>query len=120
MHDEFLYLKTWDFTSDKELDPKVVEKRIRSLMKCPRKKPLKFGMAMFENGSCPLVCYFSATVLMIPLQFMRADVFSLPLFSSNRLALRTLLIPFAAPTQSLLLTRRKFTPAETKRKRRGM
>jgi hypothetical protein len=39
--------------SDKELDPKVVEKRIRSLMKSPRKKPLKFGMAMFENGSCP-------------------------------------------------------------------
>jgi hypothetical protein len=106
--------------SEKELDPKVVEKRIRSLMKSPRKKPLKFGMAMFENGSCPLVCYFSAIVLMIPLHFMRADVFSLPLFSSNRLALRTLLIPFAAPTQSLPLTRRKFTPAETKRKRRGM
>jgi hypothetical protein len=41
--------------SEKELDPKVVEKRIRSLMKSPWKEPLKFGMAMFENGSCPLV-----------------------------------------------------------------
>jgi hypothetical protein len=49
--------------SDKELDPKVVEKRIRSLMKSPRKKPLKFGMAMFENGSCPPVNYFSAILL---------------------------------------------------------
>jgi hypothetical protein len=49
--------------SKKELDPKVVEKRIRSLIKSPRKKPLKFGMAMFENGSCPPVCYFSAIVL---------------------------------------------------------
>jgi hypothetical protein len=29
----------------------VVEKRIRSLMKSPRKKPLKFGMAMFENAA---------------------------------------------------------------------
>jgi hypothetical protein len=46
--------------SDQELDPKVVEKRIRSLMKSPRKKPLKFGMAMFENGSCPLVRSLSA------------------------------------------------------------
>jgi hypothetical protein len=49
--------------SDKELDPKVVEKRIRSLLKSPRKKPLKFGMAMFENGSWPLVSYVSAIVL---------------------------------------------------------
>jgi hypothetical protein len=48
--------------SDKEVDPKVVEKRIRSLMKSPRKKPLKFGMAMFENGSCPPVSYFSAII----------------------------------------------------------
>jgi hypothetical protein len=48
--------------SDQELDPKVLEKRIRSLMKSPRKKPLKFGMAMFENGSCPLVSSLSATV----------------------------------------------------------
>jgi hypothetical protein len=55
--------------SEEELDPKVVEKRIRSLMKSPRKKPLKFGMAMFENGSCPLVCRFSAIVHMIPLNF---------------------------------------------------
>jgi hypothetical protein len=47
--------------SDQELDPKVVEKRIRSLMKSPRKKPLKFGMAMFENGSCHLVSSLSAT-----------------------------------------------------------
>jgi hypothetical protein len=48
--------------SDQELDPKVVKKRIRSLMKSPRKKPLKFGMAMFENGSCPLVCSLSAII----------------------------------------------------------
>jgi hypothetical protein len=48
--------------SNQELDPKVVEKRIRSLMKSPRKKPLKFGMAMFENGSCPLVSSLSAIV----------------------------------------------------------
>jgi hypothetical protein len=48
--------------SDKDLDPKVVEKRIRSLMKFPRKKPLEFGMAMFENGSCPSVSYVSAIV----------------------------------------------------------
>jgi hypothetical protein len=41
--------------SEEELDPKVIEKRIRSLMKSPRKEPLKFGMAMFENGSCPSV-----------------------------------------------------------------
>jgi hypothetical protein len=47
--------------SGQELDPKVVEKRIRSLMKSPRKKPLEFGMAMFENGSCPLVSFLSAT-----------------------------------------------------------
>jgi hypothetical protein len=49
--------------SDKELDPKVVEKRICSLMKSPRKKPLKFGMATFENGSCPSVSDVSAIVL---------------------------------------------------------
>jgi hypothetical protein len=55
--------------SEKELDPKVVKKHIRSLMKSPRKKPLKFGMAMFENGSCPLVCRFFAIVHMIPLNF---------------------------------------------------
>jgi hypothetical protein len=55
--------------SDKEVDPKVVEKRIRSLMKSPRKKPLKFGMAMFENGSCPLVSCFSAIIEMMPLNF---------------------------------------------------
>jgi hypothetical protein len=47
---------------DQELDPKVVEKRIRSLMKSPRKKPLKFGMAMFENGRCPLVSSLSAII----------------------------------------------------------
>jgi hypothetical protein len=102
--------------SEKELDPKVVEKRIRSLMKSPRKKPLKFGMAMFENGSCPLVCCFSAIVLVIPLNFMRVDIFSFPLFSSNHLAPQTLLIPFAAPTQSLPLRRKKSTPAKTKRR----
>jgi hypothetical protein len=49
--------------SDQELDPKVVEKRIRSLMKSPRKKPLKFGMAMFENGTCPSVSSLSAIIL---------------------------------------------------------
>jgi hypothetical protein len=48
--------------SDKELDPKVVEKRIRSLMESPRKKPLKFGMATFENGRCPSVSYVSTIV----------------------------------------------------------
>jgi hypothetical protein len=48
--------------SDKELDPKVVEKRICSLMKSPRKKPLKFVMAIFENGSCPSVSYFSTII----------------------------------------------------------
>jgi hypothetical protein len=52
---------------EEELDPKVVEKRIRSLMKSPRKKPLKFRMAMFGNASCPLVHHFSAIVHMIPL-----------------------------------------------------
>jgi hypothetical protein len=53
--------------SEEELNPKVIEKHIRSLMKSPRKKPLKFGMAMFENGSCPSVRCFSAIVHMIPL-----------------------------------------------------
>jgi hypothetical protein len=48
---------------DQELDPKVVEKRIRSLMKSPKKKPLKFGMAMFENGTCPSVSSLSPIVL---------------------------------------------------------
>jgi hypothetical protein len=48
--------------SNKEMDPKVVEKRIQLLMKSPRKKPLKFGLAMFENGSCPPVSYVSAIV----------------------------------------------------------
>jgi hypothetical protein len=55
--------------SEKELDPKVVEKRIRSLMKSPRKKPLKLVMAMFQNGSCPPVCCFSAIVLITTLNF---------------------------------------------------
>jgi hypothetical protein len=105
--------------SEKELDSKVVEKRIRSLMKSPRKKPLKFGMEMFENGSCPLVCYFSAIVLMIPLHFMRADVFNFTLFISNHSALWTSLIPFAAPTLGLPLRRKKFIPVATKRRWRG-
>jgi hypothetical protein len=105
--------------SEKELDPKVVEKRIRSLMKSPRKKPLEFGMAMFENGSCPPVCYFFAIVLMIPLHFMRANVFNFTLFSSNRSDLRTSLIPFIALTPSLPLRRKKFIPAATKRRWRG-
>jgi hypothetical protein len=48
--------------SDQELDPRVVEKHVRSLMKSPRKKPLKFGVAMFENDSCPSVSYTSAMV----------------------------------------------------------
>jgi hypothetical protein len=105
--------------SEKELDPKVVKKRIRALMKSPRKKPLKFGMAMFENGSCPPVCYFSAIVLMIPLHFMRTDVFIFTLFSSNHLVLRTSLIPSVALTPSLPLRKKKFIPAATKRRRRG-
>jgi hypothetical protein len=67
--------------SEEELDPKVIEKRIRSLMKSPRKKPLKFGMAMFENGSCPLVCCSSAMVHIIPCYFMEANIFSFPIFS---------------------------------------
>jgi hypothetical protein len=50
--------------SNKELDPKVVKKRTRSLMKSSRKKPLKFGMSMFENGSCPPVSYVSAIILL--------------------------------------------------------
>jgi hypothetical protein len=44
--------------SEVELDPKVIEKRIRSLMKSPRKEPLKFGMSMFKNDSCPKVSGF--------------------------------------------------------------
>jgi hypothetical protein len=67
--------------SEEELDPKVIEKCIRSLMKSPRKKPLKFGMAMFQNGSCPPVHCFSAIVHMIPLNFMTANIFSFPIFS---------------------------------------
>jgi hypothetical protein len=39
-----------------ELSPEIVAKRIRSLMKIPRKeKVLEFGMEMFENDSCPKV-----------------------------------------------------------------
>jgi hypothetical protein len=56
--------------SNQEMDPRVVEKHIRSLMKSPRKKPLKFGMAMFENGSCPLVSYISAMVLHSTFKFL--------------------------------------------------
>jgi hypothetical protein len=41
--------------SEEEQDPKVIKKHIRSLMESPRKEPLKFGMAMFGNGSCPPV-----------------------------------------------------------------
>jgi hypothetical protein len=55
--------------SDQKLDPRVVEKRIRSLMKSPRKKPLKFGMAMFENGSCPSVSYTSAMVFVVGMTY---------------------------------------------------
>jgi hypothetical protein len=37
---------------------------------------LKFGMAMFENGSCPLVSYFSAIVLHDTFAvFTRTDAF---------------------------------------------
>jgi hypothetical protein len=71
--------------SETELDPKVVEKRIRSLMKSPRKKPLKFGMAMFENGSCPLVHCFSAIVLIPALNFLR-ELTSLILHFSAQIA----------------------------------
>jgi hypothetical protein len=41
--------------SEIDLDPKVIKKCIRSLMKSPREEPLKFGMSMFKNGSCPKV-----------------------------------------------------------------
>jgi hypothetical protein len=71
--------------SEKELDPKVVEKRIRSLMKSFRKKPLKFCMAMFENGSCPLVRCFSTIVLMTALNFLR-ELTSLILHFSAQIA----------------------------------
>jgi hypothetical protein len=57
--------------SEKELDPKVVEKRICSLMKSPQKEPLKFGMAMFENGRCPLVsCSFAITHMILIASWM--------------------------------------------------
>jgi hypothetical protein len=67
--------------SEEELDPKVIEKRIRSLMKSPRKNPLKFGLAMFENGSCPSVRCSSAMVHIIPCYFTEANAFSFPIFS---------------------------------------
>jgi hypothetical protein len=51
--------------SEEDLDPKVIKKRIRSLMKSPWKDPLKFGMAMFENGSCPPGRYSSVITHMI-------------------------------------------------------
>jgi hypothetical protein len=51
--------------SEKDLDPKLIEKRICSVMKSPREEPLKFGMAMFENGSCPLDHCFSTITHMI-------------------------------------------------------
>jgi hypothetical protein len=66
---------------EEELDPKVIEKRIRSLMKSPRKKPLKFGMAMFEDGSCPSVRCSFAMVHIIPCYFTKANVFSFPILS---------------------------------------
>jgi hypothetical protein len=102
--------------SDQELDPKIVEKRIRSLMKSPRKKPLKFGMAMFENGSCPLASSHSAIVPFDTLTFHNIFL----LISSNRLVLHTLPIPFAAPTPNLPLRRKLFTLVGTKRRWRGM
>jgi hypothetical protein len=102
--------------SDQELDLKAVEKRIRSLMKSPRKKPLKFGMAMFENGSCPLVSSLSAIV---PYDtFTKHNIFLF--ISSNCLVLHTLHIPFATPTPNLPLRRKLFTLAGTKRRWRGM
>jgi hypothetical protein len=102
--------------SDQELDPKIVEKRIRSLMKSPRKKPLKFGMAMFENGSCPLVSSHSAIVPFDTLTFRNICL----LISSNRLVLFTLPIPYAAPTSNLPLRKKLFILAEIKRRWRGM
>jgi hypothetical protein len=80
MH-EYIGAKDGMRCSEEKLDPKVIEKRIRSLMKSPRKKPLKFGMAMFENGSCPLVRCSSAMVHIIPCYFTEANVFSFPIFS---------------------------------------
>jgi hypothetical protein len=67
--------------SEKELDPKIIEKRIRSLMKSPWKEPLKFGMAMFENGSCPLVCLLFRHHTHDICCFMDANIFSFPIFS---------------------------------------
>jgi hypothetical protein len=103
---------------NQELDPKVVEKHIRSLMKSPRKKPLKFGMAMFENGSCPLVSSLSAIVSYDTFIFHKTTFFFF--ISSNRLVLHILPIPFAAPTSNLPLRRKLFTLAGTKRRWRGM
>jgi hypothetical protein len=57
MH-EYTGAKDGMHCSEVELDPKVIEKCIRSLMKSPRKEPLKFGMGMFENGSFPKVSGF--------------------------------------------------------------
>jgi hypothetical protein len=54
-------------------------------MKSPRKKPLKFVMAMFENDSCPPVRCYSAIVHMIPLYFMGANIFNFPIFQLKSL-----------------------------------
>jgi hypothetical protein len=54
MH-EYTGVKDGMRCTEEKLEPKAIEKRIRSLMKSPRKKPLEFGMAMLENGSCPSV-----------------------------------------------------------------
>jgi hypothetical protein len=67
--------------SEEELDPKVIEKCIRLLMKSPRKKPLEFGMAMFENGICPSVHCSPTMVHIIPCYFMEANVLIFPIFS---------------------------------------
>jgi hypothetical protein len=81
--------------SDQELDPKVIEKRICSLMKSPRKKPLKFGMAMFENGSCPSVSSLSAIVPHDTFIFHKTTFF----FLSAQIAWSCSLCPSPSPLQ---------------------
>jgi hypothetical protein len=81
--------------SDQELDPKVVEKHIRSLMKSPRKKPLKFGMAMFENGSCPLVNSLSTIIPHNTFVFHKTTFF----FLSAQIAWSCSLCPSPSPLQ---------------------
>jgi hypothetical protein len=57
--------------SEKELDSKVVEKRIRSLMKSPQKKPLKFGMAMLRTAAAlQFVAFLPFTHMILVVSWM--------------------------------------------------